>query len=785
VSDTLEQLRYTWATRGVQGTNRLQIAGMSLGLRSGPLARQLPTLKRLCQYPQARHEGSRPISYGWLDSGGYRIVFCRRGLAPTAGKVGNFAAHLVIGDPRSLPEAAIAVRFESAFWWDGGRLADPAFSPDPASFELPPISLADIAPAAEDGRDEPAGTSALCYALLNLGERDHLSVDPETCELGRSLRAIARSLPEALDGITFSTYENKPLIPFRVLGIATAPSMYRTLPLRGVQLTGVDGLTVGRLRGDDHASRTLRAASRQATDDPIVRRQGLWATASSLVELATSEVATENALSQALSAPAAARYLARDRDGREKIVAALAAGSQQVTLALRAGGEGIESDQLSEIIRALSARYTESASLAGISLIVSVLSEFDASGGLQFARQALTRVFADPALCAALTRDDVLLLVDLGAQSGPPTRGAGYQALAGRAVEVMAQVARNRIVPDSHVLDVFRLWLAWPHRSGDVLVEVLRNRPHLLAGASFSVDTQAHLVGLLSGIDSRSLELVLAACLPVLAAPESEASAVEMLTRMSFVAASSVLSDPYTRDVDGRSRAFSALRDDFAATWIETYLRQAGVREQNGPRARGFDAPDDNLSRALTLLRASRSGDYPLAAELLLALTSSRLHPLSVLKRAASIRNERLRRGIGTLALDRAICRAASRSDLTRVWNELQLQNPGVRPALYLHQMLNAAWRNRGEPSTALLLFWVGSEVADRIAGVEIRKGRLCNQTVQALCSDIARFSSVERLDRYVEALEPYPHARSWWGSLINECRAQNRRSRWLVRRPG
>ena len=205
-----------------------------------------------------REPGDRPVAFGWLDHAGLRVAFWRIGLDPLRGKQGNFSAHLLVGHPEAMPEGELARRFDSPFWWRGGGLADPSIVRDPASLVLPAVWLGEIAEG-EDGA-VPAAADRLAGELLELRRGERLAVATDSWELGRCLRAIALTIPEALDGITVSTYETRPAVPFRLLGTRAVPSTYRAIPNAAVDPGEISILS--RLRRSPRAAAALRFAER-------------------------------------------------------------------------------------------------------------------------------------------------------------------------------------------------------------------------------------------------------------------------------------------------------------------------------------------------------------------------------------------------------------------------------------------------------------------------------------------------------------------------------------------
>lgn len=207
VTRRVEQLLYTWAPRGLEGSNRFQIAAASPGLsnRHAPLT---ATALKLCRYDSAGLSASAddsPVSFGWADVGQSRFVFRRVYVGRDAyNRPGNFAAHVLAGPVAALPLVQVLGRFNSPAWW-GGLRGEPA---NPGGLHLELLELPQMPP----GDTLPPASEELVQDLTGLllapnGRRTRLALAAEPSEVIAALAAVAAVLPELLDGVSASSYE--------------------------------------------------------------------------------------------------------------------------------------------------------------------------------------------------------------------------------------------------------------------------------------------------------------------------------------------------------------------------------------------------------------------------------------------------------------------------------------------------------------------------------------------------------------------------------------------------
>ncbi|MGW5216900.1 GAP1-N2 domain-containing protein [Nocardia sp. NPDC004085] len=209
----LEQLLYTRVPRGAAGLG-LQPVAASRGLadREDVLTR---AAVRLCRYtaPRGSHRDSAtPVSYGWTDFEGMRLVFRRGHLGlDTTGRPGNFYAHVVAGPAAALPVHELAARFDSPFWWRGELPVGPV---------LPRIGLGEI-PAAPLRALHPEELSDVVAAILAHDGQLPVILRKPPEVIVAAFAELAWRLPEVAEGLTLSTYETSRFVDeFDITGMA-------------------------------------------------------------------------------------------------------------------------------------------------------------------------------------------------------------------------------------------------------------------------------------------------------------------------------------------------------------------------------------------------------------------------------------------------------------------------------------------------------------------------------------------------------------------------------------
>lgn len=418
----MEQLHYTWASRGTEGINRLQIAAISAGLRSSSTAPLLPAIRKVCRYERPPGGEDRlPVSFGWFEHRRRLIAFSRVGLPQSRVRRGNFAAHVLVAAPEELSGADVASTFGAPFWWTGYEAEAEEEAAAERGFELPPVEREQLLA----GRVEPPPevtppALALSHGLLTLPAEKRLAVVDGGGEFGPALRVVAWRLPEALTGISLSTYEGSaPGFAFRVIG--TAGRLPRSVPcdLRAADsLEPADRLLLEQLLGTEPGHAALRAAIRPTAaaggGAAAARGTTLWSAARALTSMAAEQRPADGQALRALTTPDAIVHVCDGPAGAANVAEATWVGGDAVHRALGSAWPRLRAGTRDALLAALTERCLAARDLGGIAAVAEALPDSHAADRL-----------VDGALDAALTD---------GGRSAESLRGEDAALLIGRVV---------------------------------------------------------------------------------------------------------------------------------------------------------------------------------------------------------------------------------------------------------------------------------------------------------------------------------------------------------------
>lgn len=249
----VDQLLFTWRDGGFRPVAATGQLAVDRGWH-------VDRATRLCRYdrpPGLTEADQAPVSYGWWTERDTRWVF-RRGYlgADPMGRPGNFYAHVLMGSRDDLEQVALAERFGSLFWWDGGEL--------PA--EIGPVDLADIpcGPVEPVTADQLA--SFLAAVLQGRGVRPVVVREPPA-SAAACMAALGRLFPGAFDELRFSTYEApRHAADFHIVGMHSPQSAPPNVVVQEPNPDPQAMTFVRRLVSDDpkdrHIARVLHAAAR-------------------------------------------------------------------------------------------------------------------------------------------------------------------------------------------------------------------------------------------------------------------------------------------------------------------------------------------------------------------------------------------------------------------------------------------------------------------------------------------------------------------------------------------
>jgi hypothetical protein len=741
VPGAVDQLRYTWAPRGVEGVNRFQIAGMSAGFRSGEAAGALSLARSLCRYdPPRGNDEERPVSFGWADEGPYRVAFQRLALPAGTDRAGNFAAHLLVGSPETLPAAGIAAAFGSPLWWRGITTEERAEIIDgKRDFELPPIELEELtATAPIPDRDEEA-TMALLHQLLQLPAGERLAISTEGEALAWTLSSVARLLPEALTGLTASTYEGKPTYPFRLLGASSETiSQMQNCDLRlPGSLSQGERRTLEALVATEPASDELRAvvsrAGSEAKEDPTGR---MWGTALMLVGLEGGGETGARPDDDLLADSEVAGFLARSPQGRTALARWLQTGGA-VLRGVKAAGERMEAACREALYMTLGDQYAAAADLRGSAAAV------EAMGAAPAKNKVLDRLLEaakEEKVAATLGPEDAVMVIrraverDLDAATiRPMLRGC---------VPHLARCAAAPSISDPYLATMFEIALPDPSVSR-VLAEAVRSRPRFLESVSLEGAEANHCAALLARFDLGTRESALTVLLPLLIASEAEDRVPALVMSLPAASAAQVIIAHSQRLPS--SETIDEICDALGAVLLEQ--REVGIAHR--------------------VLDESRSADGALAAALLRRLADGQGGSATVAIETGDLQRAELRRAVRRLALDHARTGARSLGAVEAHWDALGVIFPREDDEMRLKRLLGLGEMPPPPAAGAAVLAWIAGSLLDREPDLVSRLGYLKDDDLETAATTLAETVDPWRFTEAAPFLEnASKRARKWWRRL-------------------
>jgi hypothetical protein len=750
VPSAVEQLRYTWAPRGVEGVNRFQIAAMSAGFRSGEAAGALSLARSLCRYdpPRGGDEG-RPVSFGWADQGPYRIAFRRQALPAGTDRAGNFAAHLLVGTPETLPAAGIAAAFGSPLWWRGITGEERAEIADgKRDFEVPTIDLEEMTATAPPPDCEEEAIMALLNRLLQLPAGERVVVAAEGEALAWALSSVARLLPEALAGLTASTYEGKPTYPFRLLGASESVS-----PVQACELHLPSALPQGERKALEElvatgpASDELRSVvGRAGRGDGGDAADRMWRTALMLVGLEGGREAGARLDDSLLADPEVAGFLARSPAGRTTLARWAQAGGA-VLRGVKAAGERMEAACREALYTTIGCEYVATADLRGSAAAV------DAMGAAPAREKVLDRLLEaarEEKVAATLGPQDATMVIRRAAER--ELEAVAIRPMLRGCAPHVARCTAEPSIPDSYLATMFEAALADPNMSR-ALAEAIHTRPRFLGSVTLEGAEAKLCVELLGRLDPGIRETALGPLLPLLiASPARDRVQALVMSLPPMAAAQAIVA---LRERLPPSEAVDGICDALGAVLLER--REVGM--------------------ARSVLGESRSADGVLAAALLRRLADGRGDgPAAIAIETGSIHYAELRRAVRRLALDHARTGVRSLGAVEALWDALVTIFPREDKQARLRRLLGLGTLPAPAAGAATLA-WIAGSLLDREPDLVTRLGSLKDDDLEAAAMTLA-----ETVDpwRFAEAA-PFvenasKRARKWWHRLESHSEKGHRK---------
>jgi hypothetical protein len=743
----IEQLHYTWAPRGAEGINRFQISGISAGLKRSPLVSLLPDLRRLCRYDRPRGANAKgPASFGWLDLQQHRVAFLRVPVPGTGGRSGSFAAHLLVGPPASLSPGEIASSFGAGFWWTGltdGELD--ALAAGKRDFELPQLDWGEALETRVPVGEVADAAGVLALDLLSLSDGERLAVLDDGAEFGPALRTLGWQFPQALGGISLSTFEAAPIFQFTVVGTSERPSRMRLCELADDRPNAGRSATAQELLGDRPAGRLLRAALGHSVKLAQGQRSGTRGDlARTLVALATGVGVDPSPLTSHAN-PEAIAYLAHSEPGRERLVEIATAGSPQLLVTLSNAQKLIPRSHLDELCRAFGRHFAARGDPRGCAEVLAAFPASPARAKLE--KGVLTIALRSELPGDAIPAEDTLALLRIATARNLDVERC--QPLLQSAARHLGACADDDKIPKSMLIAMLPIAIDEGGTENE-LCRALQRHPSLLIGNLSDPAQEESWLSLGCRLSSPHLEEALPALLGGLGRRRRE-DLTALLSRVPKRAGwRSLAIAGYLFDRGALPPSLVAICEEWATTALE----------------------DDDLEMARRLLAHGSSRDAKIAAALLASLRPTTAAAVYVGNRVGEIQKPALRGAVFNAVLSAAISGLRHPDEARLTWTLLTSSLPDATTETKLELLLRRATQAPSASGQAVLLAWLSASFLPAHDDLRKRDGQPKSRSVADLASTLApRMSSLE-----IERLEPFVNsadrrARRCWKSLVSECR--------------
>lgn len=767
----MEQLLYTWAPRGVEGVNRFQIYAASPALKRAGMVGLLSVVRKVCRYDPPRGQGRFPISYGWFDYRDQRIVFCRQATAAGYSRQGNFAAHVLVGRATEAPEQDIALRYGSSTWWAGLAADSRPDQQEPATLE--PVDLTAIEMPARGGGCDDQAVDGLARALYEHQPPGQLVIlDEQEC-FGPALRVVAEAYPHVLDGLTLSTYEGAPTVPFHVAGAIPASASLR--PQAAHQLGDAPDdllerktLVTIRSHGREPGRIGRAAADVAAQYEGGNRRTAFWRTAHGLVAAADEAGLDEARLDDLAQRPACVAVLVHEPRSREHLADALAKGNPHLRHAIRSATTLIAPTDLCALGRRTAELQIARNDLRGCAAVAQALSTTNS----KYLEPLLAHASSGPGQDAKINQQDIAVLLTYARQRN--IRASRIDPLLERASPAL-EVLIKQDVADEYIDRMVHHALTNESLRPSAFPAIAHHRPGLLARLHLDSVERDRTRHLLTGLHDAELR----ASLQELTAPlidsgiDREALAA-LLKNLSLSTQALVLREGCRRAPAPVPPEISSLLDEYAARLI-----RAALQEIHAPAHEYARLPE-------TLLALSSSQDALRARQFLAPIANGATRrgiAATVLKRAAAaqsaITDPRLRDAVADGMIDAAVSSCRDANDAWTLWDAYTRRHPGEAPHTLPRQLFASAARNPDPHASSLILHCLVSAIVPEPKHHLTRKAQLKDPDLQRLARRLAHQAGQRRLRLDAKSLDTLPPVvRDWWTDL-SRARHERREPWW------
>ena len=634
-------------------------------------------------------------------------------------------------------------------WWKPITGSGDIAAQDAPQLELPTLALSEWEVAAFDPTVEMVSAAeSLAEAFLRLGHKARLVVRGDSWHFGELLRVVGTMCPEALTGLSLSTFEGTPPFPFRVIGSPGTRPGYEPYVLDEEHLVGAEfHETFTRLSDQSPASDLLVQASGAAVEQLAGddRRASFRLTARRIIDASIGKLEIAE-LPQVIRLPGAVQYIALEEPGLAAIAELLVDGDTAVAVALRQAQPPLSRVVVGRLCECVTARYEAGSPLRGCGPTISLLSGLSPEDGEGVAASALRAALESP-LDAKLMSGDVAVLLASAAQGGVEV--ATLEPLIRYAAQSSELFLSDSRLPLPYLIAIFRAALAEDPLRGDVLGKFLVERLPEVCAESLTGDECDRCIDLLGAMDAPELTPLLGRSVAIIGRASNCDRAVAMVRRLDAKGVvQSMLSGPLPLEPT-------------LAPFVRRYAGELISDDlDSGKALNGFQS----AGLALQLLKSVEDPDCFVARRIVLKLREmTAVATLEATEAAAEITDVDLRRVIARYSRLVSVAAIRSRSDASQLCQRLLEDSPDDVYGLF--DLLRDASRT---PSAAShVLFWVATQKVS-IQPELIRRGGILHEGEgTALVAEVAQRADPNAFLEYEQDIEDAPRqVRHWWRQL-------------------
>ncbi|MGN6556830.1 MAG: hypothetical protein ACTHLH_02315, partial [Solirubrobacterales bacterium] len=580
---------------------------------------------------------------------------------------------------------------------------------------------------------------ALAYQIFVKPEDARLGVNASAEELGRAVKAVAGIVPDALRGLSFSTYEGHPVFPFDLIGAeAPAPGTHRCSLVMPQDLDEEALLTLHQLA---EGSRLGSVASHVAGNGEGAQAAAIWKAAREIFGLSRGkDVKGAEGL---LADSGVVGFICSTPEGRAAVAAAAHRGNARVLSAVASTVAAMDEAEAGLLVAAIAERCRSTREVEGCAAVSAALGE----AGQVVLDAALDLALEDEGVGASLGAEDAVLILARASERAIET-AAAHPLLRGARRRIDSCAGDLRI-PTSYLAAMFGFGLEDP-ADGLRLVAAARARPELLGQVQLDGAEKERCLQLLQRLDSEGKQTLLPALLLPLAEEPWGGRLLSIVRSLPTDVAALCVLNALQGGEDPVPSALSEICESLAADLLAS----------------------DNVFVALRLLEASGTAGARQAVRLIQGMgDGASTSAATAIEAGAELGASALGPAIAELAIARAVAAVERPPDVAAVWmaiegSESQGDDGGVLRSLLSY----AARRSRGS-SAVEILAWIARNRVPADPKLLTMRGAIRDSKADELALEVASRVPEDLLKEMEESVKPAGRgARKWWKRLRNEA---------------